>query len=394
VGVGTSGDLSSASRRGGRSSVAAALLAVLVTAAGCSSNASKPARESRPDPAARALCRAPTTAAWKRSLARGVVALSRRASVIPWGPAGDGRTFFASLYSKSYAGVVRVDAETSRFTPIKRFADRRDDQAVGTFDGRWLVWDEYHSLTTSDDFTTWAWDSRTRQLRQIGAAKRSPSGAFWPSSWRQPDARGGFATWTQGSGLGGVSAVHVYDLAKGTDRVVREGHPEGSFLVAGGLVIWPESRRPRALTGMHAAEAATRHAAQVPPGLRELRGISALVTDGRAIAYPNADFTSLWWSPSLATAPRRLFATGNPGIHVDNSVQVSGRWVAFGVAPATYLVDTVKRRYVKISAGGWTRLDARTLILVKPSAAKAIHPISDVVFRPLTSLPALPSCHA
>jgi len=289
---------------------------------------------------------------------------------------------------------VRVDAATSRFTPIKRFADRRDDQAVGTFDGRWLVWNEYHSLATSDDFTTWAWDSRTRELRQIGAAKRSPSGGFWPSPWRQPDARHGFATWTQGSGPGGVAAVHVYDLAKGTDRIVREGHPEGSFLVAGGLAIWPESLRPGVLTTMQAADVATGDAAEVPPGLRSLRGVSALVTDGRAFAYPNSDFTSLWWSPSLAAHPRRIFATGNPGVHVDNSVQVSGRWVAFGVAPATYLVDTVKRRYVKLSAGGWTRLDGRSLILVKPSAKKAIHPISDVVFRSLASLPALLSCRA
>jgi hypothetical protein len=206
--------------------------------------------------------------------------------------------------------------------------------------------------------------------------------------------RAGFATWTQGAGPGGIADVHVYDLAKGTDRVVRQGHPEGSFLVAGGLVIWPESLRPGALTVMQAADAATGGPAEVPPALRSLRGVSALVTDGRAVAYPNADFTSLWWSPSLAAAPRRIFATGNAGSHVDNSVQVSGRWVAFGVAPSTYLVDTVKHRYVKLSAGGWTRLDARTLILVKPSAKKAIHPISDVVFRPLASLPPLSSCGA
>jgi hypothetical protein len=363
---------------------------VLAVCAGCGSSAS--ATGDRPAHAARTLCRAPTNTAWKKALSAGVVALSRRASVVPWALAGDGRSFFGSLYSNRFSGVVRVDAASSRYTPIKRFANRRADQADGAFDGRWLVWHEYHSLSSFDDFTTWSWDSQSGQLRQIGAATAAPTGGFWPSPWRQPDARGGFATWTQGSGAGGLGDVHVYDLSAGTDRVVRQGHPQGSFLVAGGLVVWPESAAPGAATEMRAADVHTGEPVTPPPALRPLRGVSALATDGRAVAYPNADFTALWWSPSLGTAPRRLFATGNPASHVDNSVQVAGRFVAFGVPPAAFLLDTATRRYVKLSVGGWTRLDALDFVLVKPSAKKAIHPISEVVFRPLRSLPPFPRC--
>ena len=390
MGVDTSGDLSSTGRRGGRLPAAAAAVLLLAVCAGCGSSAS--ATGDRPAHQARTLCRAPTSAAWKKALSAGVVALSRRASIVPWGLAGDRRSFFASLYSKGYSGVVRVDAASSRYTPIERFANPRADQADGAFDGRWLVWHEYHSLSGFDDFTTWSWDSQSGQLRQIGAAKAAPAGGFWPSPWRQPDARDGFATWTQGSGPGGVGEVHVYDLASGTDRVVRQGHPQGSFLVAGGLAVWPESPRPGAETDMRAADVHTGEPVVPPAALRALRGVSALATDGKALAYPNGDFTSLWWSPSLTTAPRRLFVTGNAASHVDNSVQVAGRYVSFGVPPAAFLLDTVTRRYIKLSAGGWTRIDARDFVLVRPSAKKAIHPISDVVFRPLSSLPAFPPC--
>jgi hypothetical protein len=148
-------------------------------------------------------CRAPQPASWQRVLAHSVVAVSRHASVLPIVGAGDGRSFFAQLDSSGCSGVVRIDARTSRVTPIRRFPAPAHDQADGSFDGRWLVWNEYHSLSDFDDFTTFAWDSRTGALRQIGGATRGPGGGFWFSPWRQPDVRNGLATWAQGSGPDG-----------------------------------------------------------------------------------------------------------------------------------------------------------------------------------------------
>ena len=46
------------------------------------------------------------------------------------------------------------------------------------------------------------------------------------------------------AGPDGVAEVHVFDLVAHGDRVIRHGHSQGSFLVAGGLVVWPESPRP------------------------------------------------------------------------------------------------------------------------------------------------------
>src|SRR5439155_21911232 len=337
-------------------------------------------------------CRAPADAAWTQAFSDGVLTLSRHASVTPWALVGDGRTFFASVYSRRFSGVAAIEAADSRLMPIKRFASPRNDQAVGAFDGRWLVWNEYHSLYGSDDFATWSWDSSTGRLHEIGRATRASSGEFWPSPSRPPDVRDGFATWTQGSGRGGLADVHVFDLAHGRDRIVRRGHPAGSFLVAGGRVVWPESPRPGALTEMRAAYTATGRAVPAPPAFRALRGVSGLATDGRAVAYPNADYTSLWWSSSLQTAPRRVFARGNPASHIDNSVQVAGRWVVFGVPPALYLADVVKGSYVKLSAGGYGRLGARTLVIAEASDSKAIHPLAAVVYRSLASLPTMPAC--
>jgi hypothetical protein len=324
--------------------------------------------------------------AWRKVLADGLVALSRHVSMVPWTLGHDGRTFFASLYSKKFSGVVRVDASTSRYTPIRRFPNAHNDQADGSFDGRWLVWNEYHSLSNWDDFTTWSWDSHTGQVRQIGAARRSPSGDFWPSSWRQPDVRDGLATWTQGAGPNGLGDVHVVELVSGRDRIVRQGHPEESFFVAGGVVVWPESMKPDALSEMKAADAHTGRPVAPPPGLLKLRGGMAFGTDGTAYAFPGPDWLSLNWSPSMDKAPQLLFSSrlGHP---VDNSIQAAGRYVSFGVAPHLYLADTKTKCYVELNPGGWTRLDATSLVILKPSKVKANHALCDIVFVRLSVLP-------
>src|SRR5204863_10594 len=89
---------------------------------------------------ARGWCEARPNAAWRAALEHGVVPLSRTASVVPIAPARDSRTFFAEIWSSSFSGVARIDARTSSVTPIKEFTDPVNDQALGNFDGRWLVW--------------------------------------------------------------------------------------------------------------------------------------------------------------------------------------------------------------------------------------------------------------
>jgi hypothetical protein len=373
--------------------LALALIAPLsLTACGTSSEthaSPSSATPAVPPVAGRAWQQAPLDSVWKQVLAQGVVALSRRVSLVPLALAGDGRTFFASMYSKKFSGVVRVDALSKRFTPIRPFPDVETDQALGSSDGRSLVWAEYHT-PTYDDATIWAWDSTSGRVRQIGAARRAPSGDWGGAA--APEVRDGLATWTQPSAPDS-GEVHVFDLASGHDRIVYRGRVGESFLLPGRLVAWSTQTTADGAARLMAADAVTGRRAALPPAIAGLRGASAagLATDGTALAYSDADASwgSLWWSPSLATAAQRVFTAAH-GQPIDNSLQAAGRYVCFGVAPRTYLADVTTGRYIQISPGGWALLDAKALVLLKPSKTKADHAIADVVFLPLSSLPAIP----
>jgi hypothetical protein len=311
---------------------------------------------------------------------------------VPWTLAHDGRSFFASVYSAHFSGVARIDAKTSRTTRIKAFPDPGDDQADGAFDGRWLVWNEYHGFTSFDDFTTWAWDSQTGKLSQIGVATPAPTGGFWESPWRGPDVRRGIATWAQGVGPDGLTAVHVYDLHSGHDLVVREGHAQGSFLLARHLVAWPESPSRGAETRFYVASAVSGERVGPPRALRGLRGISGLATDGRRVAYPTGAYTALWWSPSLNTSPRRIVAARGSN-HIDNSVQIGGRYLGFGIQPRVFVGDTKTHRYVAVSGrGGWTRVDATSLLVLYARSSNAIDARARIAFVRLRDLPPVPAC--
>ena len=323
----------------------------------------------------------------------GLVDLSRHGSVVPLALASGPRSFFAELYTKAYSGIVQVDAASGRYTKIKRFKNPPRDQALGGFDGRWFVWTEYHSLRNPDDYSVWSWDSRTGRLHQIGAAVRSPSGQFWSSVWQGAVALDGYATWEQGSGPNRLGDIRVVDLESGRTRIIRRGHPAGSFLVpgrSGPLVVWPESMKPGALTIMRAAEASTGRAVATPPALRRLRGGLVPVTDGRAIAYATDNWRSLWWSPSLEVAPRRVY-TAPKGEFIENWVHLANHYVSFTVWPKAYLADASIGRYLEINPGGDTHLGPNSLALGKPPKTKASR-IADIVFLPLKSLPPIPPC--
>ena len=214
--------------------------------------------------AQRGWCRAGSSAAWLRMLSQHIVARSRTAALVPLALAHDGHSFFAGAYSPRFSGVARIDARTGRLTRVKAFAHPRFDQAWAAFDGRWLVWNEYHGFDTFDDFTTWAWDTRSRKLTQLGAAVQGPTGQFWESPWRGPDARDGVATWVQGAGPDQLGDIHTYNLRTGRDLVVRHGHPGGAFLLDHHIVVWTEASAPGVPARMHAASALTGASAPLP----------------------------------------------------------------------------------------------------------------------------------
>lgn len=336
-------------------------------------------------------CEARSSRAWHRVLAQHVLAVSHTTSLDPWTLAHDGRSFFATVYSRRFSGIARITAKTGDVTRIKAFSDPGNEQADGAFDGRWLVWNEYRGFTSFDDFTTWAWDSRTGSLRQIGAATRSPGGVPWESPWRAPDVRDGIATWAQGSGPDGLTEVHVFDLRSGRGTVVPRRHAQGSFMLRGHLVAWPESPRRGAETRIYVTSPAGKPV-PVPRALRGLHGVSGLATDGRRIAYPTAPYKSLWWAPSLMRRPKLIVAARDAN-HVDNSVQIAGRWIGFGIQPRVFVGNTKARRYIEITAhGGWTRIDSKSLLVLYATGSKALDAVAPISFVPLSDLPPMPAC--
>jgi hypothetical protein len=335
-------------------------------------------------------CEARSSRAWHRVLTQHVVALSHRTSLVPWTLAHDGRSFFATVRSAQFTGIGRITAKTGDITRIKSFSDPANEQADGAFDGRWLVWNEYRGFTSFNNFTTWAWDSRTGSLRQIGASSRAPTGGFWESPWRAPDVRDGIATWVQGSGPDALTEVHVFDLRSGRDTLIRGRHAQGSFMLDRHLVAWPESPYRGAETRIYVTSSIGKPL-PVPRALRGLRGVSALATDGYRIAFPTARYKSLWWA-SLRRAPQRIVAARNAN-HVDNSVQIAGRWIGFGIQPRVFVGDTRTRRYIEIaSRGGWTRLDSKSLLVLHAVGSKALDAVAPITFVPLRELPPMPAC--
>jgi hypothetical protein len=340
-----------------------------------------------------AWCQARLTASWRHVLASHRVPLARTTSLVPFALAPDGRSFFAVVRSPSFSGVARIGTRAKAMTRIRAFPDPNDDQAGGSFDGRWLVWKEFHGFASFDDFTVYAWDSRTRRVSQIGAAMPGPDGGFWESPYQGPDVRSGVATWAQGSGADGLADIHIYDLGAGSGRVIHTGHAEGPFQLGHGLVAWPESPSPGAYVQMYVAGALSGKPVATPPALRVLRGVSGLDTDGRQIAYPSAAFKSLWWSPSLSRAPTEILAARGDN-HVDNSVQVGGRYIGFGIQPRLFVADTKTRRYLAIEHEfGWTELNSASLLVDYGSnATRQIDYPAHVVLVPLRELPRIPAC--
>lgn len=365
------------------------LAAVLVLASVLvSASAAAPGADGR-----NAWCKAASSAAWRRVLGRHIVALTKKTAMIPLALANDGRSFFAEVHSQRFSGIARVDAETSALTEIKSFPAPKFAQAWGSFDGRWLVWNEYHGYDSFNNFTIWAWDTRTRKLTQLGAATQGPDGQFWESPWRGADVRDGIATWVQGVGPDQLGEVHAYNLRNGRDLVVRHGHPGGAFLLNHHILIWPEASARGAPTGMHAASALTGGHLKVPRALRRLRNVTGLYTDGQRIAYPNGPYRSLWWSPSLRKDPREVVATHHFFDHIDNSVQLWGRYVGFGIQPHVFVADTNAGRYIEVSDHlGSVFVDSRALLVVYGTTKKALHPILRMAYVHLRDLPPMPAC--
>jgi hypothetical protein len=123
-----------------------------------------------------------------------------------------------------------------------------------------------------------------------------------------------------------------------------------------------------------------------------LRNVTGLQTDGHRIAYPDASYKSLWWSPTPGATPHAVVDTRHLQ-HVDNSVQVGGRYVAFGIYPDLFVADTHLGRYVQVSThGGLALVNSTALLVTYAPTKKVLHPVLRMALVRLRDLPPIPAC--
>jgi len=133
--------------------------------------------------------------AWNTALAQGKIGVPDTDYLYPKAVAPDGSQIFGALYSDAWSGVVSVNRQGS-ITRIRAFDNPQEDQISAAFDGRWLVWEESHSLTDFSDWDIRAWDSSGGQVFDIAGAPRA-NGATVPGPFVIPAVSQGKAAWVQ-----------------------------------------------------------------------------------------------------------------------------------------------------------------------------------------------------
>jgi len=349
--------------------VVVAVAVALATMTGCA-----PAPPGRPTadawPAWSSLCPVPAPPSLAAQLRRAVPE-SLRGEVIPLGMAGS--LAFVSEWTPTFSGVAALNLATGRMRPIRSFPRPGQDQADGSADGRWVVWEQTVSLQTLDKFTVYAWDSATGRLLTLGRSLSGPGGVTWPSPWHPPAVSGHYAAWAQGYGPDGKVEVRLADLDTGRVRVVRQGHTQPPFFYRN-LLVWAESDRPGAQTALHAISLGTGRQAALPAALRAVHGTDVVVTDGTRTAYLSPDLTSLYYSP-VADQRARVVLRLPPGGYFAGLAIGPGS-LAWTTTAATYLASTGTGAYAKVTPRyGDATGSGPGVMISDPPAEKVAHPV-------------------
>ena len=281
-----------------------------------------------------------------RSDLQRVVPESLRAKVIPLGMTATGQAAYVSIWTRRFAGVAELNLATGRMRRIQSFGNRVTDQADGSSDGGWLVWEETYSLQSLDRFTVYAWNPGTGRLLRLGRSLDGPGGVPWPSPWHPPAVSGHYAAWAQGYGPAGEVEIRLADLATGQVKVIRTGHTQPPFFDRS-LVVWPESDRPGAETSLRAYSLVTGRPAALPPVLRVVHGTEFVVTDGTRTAYFSPALTVLYYSGAQAQPARPALRL--PAGADFAGLEMGAGWLAWTTTAATYLASTATGSYAQVT---------------------------------------------
>jgi hypothetical protein len=290
------------------------------------------------------LCQAHPDSSLDQALQRSVP-VQGSTVVDPFSLSADGKVVYAAVYSRAFTGVAAISSSTWQILSREPFASQQD-WPLGAGDGPWIVYEEFSSHYNESDFTVYAWNSVTGQLRRLGGSLSGPQGT-WPSPFWNPAASGIYAAWAVGDGPGPVDKVILANLATGRETVVYQGVALQPFF-EGDLLVWPQSARAGEVTTMRAVNVATGRPAALPAVLRGVHTYYNIAVSGNQTAYiVPPDYNQLYYSPSPSQPAHVVLRL--PGSHQFSNVQTGPGWLAWETDVATYLASTRTGAYVKVT---------------------------------------------
>lgn len=306
-------------------------------------------------------------AGMKRSVSR-----TTRVPTYPIAMSADGSRMFVSTYGRDFSGVAELVVASGKLHRIHAYAHPDRYQAGGAFDGRYLVWFEYHSLSGLDDFTAYSYDTRSGVLRTIGQPHTDAQGNLYSSPWQDPVASAGYAAFAVGVGVGGLTEIMGIELATGASKVLRRGHAQAPIMIAT-TVIWPESAAPGAESTLRAVDVRTGKTVGLTPVLRAVHGTPVLVGDGTRFAYVDPSRHELFYSPAPGTPAKSVLRLD----HAEQfqSVGMAMHTLVWITTEATYVADLRTGRYARLVTYGSWKTSTGAVSIMEPSAVKMNHPL-------------------
>jgi hypothetical protein len=333
---------------------------------------------------------------WRTALEDGKVPLPDDVYFILHDLAPDGAQVFGDLYSDGWSGVVAVNREGT-ITRIRAFANPEQDQTDEAFDGRWLVWEEGHSISNWNDWDIRAWDSQTNEVFDIGTAPRV-NGEPVSGPFVIPVVSNGRAAWLQANQSGHLE-VHLYDLERRQDSVVSESDALQPVLFWGSRLLWGERFTENGQQAGHLVmmDAATGKRLEVPEPLASLRSVATLGVSGDLVAWSEDHHDVKVWRDGDQKA--RLILSD-----LDQSVdwiRVAGKLVTWHGYHGPRVADLRSGSIALLNdeGNGYAFTNGDTLALSKP-VGRVVVPKEDVVALnhadievvDVTRLPPLPGC--
>jgi hypothetical protein len=299
------------------------------------------------------------------------VATGERAVVRTVSDEGAGQ--FVELNRPGWRGLVWLrDGGRSRTTIMAVKDPAKEQVLAAAFDARWLVFGVGHDLSDPNDWTLYSWDSRA------GGPPREIAHNRDRGPWLAPVVHAGRAAWISGAG------VHVYDLARGTGRVVHEGVANTVFFF-GSMVVW-RAGYDDVPASLQAADPVTGAAVALPGALREVRSGHYAAADDTTVVWTLADGRTVQaWRAGWAT-PRRVVTLADGLVEWP---KVTGDLVTFGDTAAHFVADLRSGSYVQVTPRyGWTDTWGDALLVQYEPTSQAL---TSTLVR-ASRLRPLPSC--